>query len=92
MLGTAVDQRHTHKRYSIVEFYTWTHQHDRPAKTYILELNADTGCRLEEPPRAKDDRERWQNHLTMSKQMSFTSFKDKVTYKTIRLQINRIGH
>ena len=43
----------------------WTHTHGltsvgRPAKTYIHQLCADTGCHQEDLPRAMTDRDGWQ--------------------------------
>ena len=42
----------------------WTPSHDRakvgrPARTYIQQLGADTGCSLEELLRAMEDRDEW---------------------------------
>ena len=34
-----------------------------PARTYIQQLCADTGCSLEDLPEAMDDRERWQERV-----------------------------
>ena len=35
----------------------------RPARTYIQQLYADTGCSLEDLPGAMDDRDRWQERF-----------------------------
>ena len=42
----------------------WTPSHrrakaGRPGRTYIQQLSADTGCSLDDLPRAMDDRDRW---------------------------------
>ena len=36
----------------------------RPARTYIQQLCADTGCNLEDLPEAMDDREGWQERVS----------------------------
>ena len=46
----------------------WTSLHRRakawrPARTYIQQLCADTGCDLEDQPEAMDDREGWQKRV-----------------------------
>ena len=46
----------------------WTPSHGRvkagrPARTYIQQLCADTGCSPEDPPEAVDDRERWRERI-----------------------------
>ena len=46
----------------------WTPSHGRakvgwPARTYIQQLCADTGCSLEDLPRAMDDRDRWREKV-----------------------------
>ena len=46
----------THKQRSLMESYTWTHQCNRLAKTYILQLDADTGWRLQDLPNPIADR------------------------------------
>ena len=35
----------------------------RPARTYIQQLCADTGCSLEDLPKAMDDREGWRERV-----------------------------
>ena len=37
------------------EILLWTPSHGRPARTYIQQLCADTGCRQEDQPEAMDD-------------------------------------
>ena len=46
----------------------WTPTHGRakarrPARTYILQLCEDTGCRPEDLPRAMNDREEWRERV-----------------------------
>ena len=46
----------------------WTLSHGRakagrPARTYIQQLCADTGCSPEDPPKAMDDREGWRERV-----------------------------
>ena len=48
----------------ISDLLLWTPSHGRaivgrPARTNIQKLNEDTGCILEDQPKAMDDRERW---------------------------------
>ena len=48
----------------ISDILLWTLSHGlakagRPARTYIQQLCADTGCRLEDLSGAMDDRDRW---------------------------------
>ena len=48
----------------ISDILLWTPAHGRakagqPARTYIQQLSADTGCNLEDLPGAMDDREGW---------------------------------
>ena len=48
----------------ISEILLWTPTHghtsiDRPAKTYIHRLCADTGCRVKDLPGAMDDLDEW---------------------------------
>ena len=48
----------------ISDILLWTPSHGwakagRPARTYIQQLCADTGCSLEDLPGAMDDRDRW---------------------------------
>ena len=48
----------------ISDVLLWTPSHGRaktgrPARTYIQQLYADTGCSPEDPPKAMDDREGW---------------------------------
>ena len=38
----------------------------RPARTYIQQLCENTGCSLEDPPEAMNDREKWQEKVRMS--------------------------
>ena len=50
----------------ISDVLLWTPSHERakvgwPARTYIQQLCANTGCSLEELPRAMDNRDRWQD-------------------------------
>ena len=50
------------------ELLLWTPSHERvkagqPARTYIQQLCADTGCSLEDLPEAMDDREGWQERV-----------------------------
>ena len=41
----------------------WTPLHGRPARIYIQQLCADTGCSLEDLPEAMDDREGWRERI-----------------------------
>ena len=46
----------------------WTPSHGRskagrPARTYMKQLCADTGCSLEDLPEAMDDREGWRERV-----------------------------
>ena len=46
----------------------WTPSHGRakagrPARTYIQQLCADTGCSIEDLPEAMDDREKWRERV-----------------------------
>ena len=48
----------------ISDVLLWTPSHgqakaERPARTYIQQLCEDTGCSLEDPPEAMNDREEW---------------------------------
>ena len=53
----------------ISDVLLWTSSHGRakagrPARTYILQLYANTGCSPEDPPEAMGDRERWRERVT----------------------------
>ena len=46
----------------------WTPSHEqakagRLARTYIQQLCADTGCSLDDPPGAMDDRKEWRKRV-----------------------------
>ena len=48
----------------ISDIFQWTPSHEqakvgRPVRTYIQQLCADTGCSLEDPPGAMDNRDKW---------------------------------
>ena len=48
--------------------FLWTPSHGRakagqPARTYIQQLGADTGCSLEDLPEAMDDRDGWREKV-----------------------------
>ena len=52
----------------ISEVLLWTPSHGRakagrPARTYVQQLCADTGCSLEDLPEAMDDREGWRERV-----------------------------
>ena len=52
----------------ISDILQWTPSHGlakvgRPARTYIQQLCADTGCSPEDLPEAKDDREEWRERV-----------------------------
>ena len=52
----------------ISDILQWTPAHGRvkagrPARTYIQQLCANTGCSLEDLQRAMDDRDRWQERV-----------------------------
>ena len=52
----------------ISDILLWTSSHGRakvgrPARTYIQQLSADTGCIPEDPPEAIDDREGWRERV-----------------------------
>ena len=52
----------------ISDVLLWTHSHGqekawRPARTYIQQLSADTGCSPEDLPEAMDDREGWRERV-----------------------------
>ena len=52
----------------ISDILLWTCSHGRgkvgrPARTYIQQLCADTGCRLEDRPGAMDDRDGWRERV-----------------------------
>ena len=52
----------------ISDILLWTPSHGRaktrrPARTYIQQLSADTGCSLEDLPGAMDDREGWRERV-----------------------------
>ena len=41
----------------------WQAKAERPARTYIQQLCADSGCSLEDQPEVMDDRERWRERV-----------------------------
>ena len=52
----------------ISDVLLWTPSHGRekagrPARTYMQQLCADTGCSPEDPPEAMDDREGWRERI-----------------------------
>ena len=52
----------------IYDVFQWVLSHGRakagrPARTYILQLCADTGCSPEDLPEAMDDREGWRERI-----------------------------
>ena len=52
----------------ISDILLWTPSHgwakaEQPPRTYIQQLSADTGCSLEDPPGAMDNREGWQERV-----------------------------
>ena len=72
----------------ISDVLLWTPLHrrakaGRPARTYIQQLCADTGCIPEDLPEAMDDRERWQERVRDIRADSATMMMMNTWYITI---------
>ena len=60
----------------------------RPARTYIQQLCADTGCSLEDLPEAVDDRDRWRERVRCNLMMMTVSMSKTDLFQTIQFSIS----